>query len=593
MKFVKINSLSIRLILVVLVGILSVTGCGGKKKKAALWPLGLLGGGGSSGISSTPVSNSGGTGDNSTGNGTSRPTLSYGSSSQSFVTGTAVNIPAPLLNGTGTCAFSVSPTLPADLSLNTSTGAIVGNPASVSPDTVYTITAACIGGNITANLTIGITAAPVALSGLSYGVGGNTNFSSTDPTVTLSPTISGTSPITYSVSPALPTGLSLNINTGVISGTPMTWSLSTTYTITSKNSVGSTTTTITFSTTTPGVVTGTGVTKCYNAYQEIPCGDTIFPNQEADFPKPRSFTGPTQHPTYTNDYTTRDNVKGLVWKSCLEGQSGVDCALGVPVYLNWNDAVNSCANLNLANSGEGYAGIKTWRLPSMQELFTSIDSSINYTISPYSPSYFPNRPIYSIENPSNNFIESLSSRLWLFIQPALQDHAFFSINGNSTSYNPRCVSGVTLPRPSFIDNAGATVKDNTSKLTWQKCTAGLTGSNCETGTPTLMGWQSALQYCKDLTLSGKNWRLPSMNELATIKDYEKYDIPFINASVFPNTPTSSSFNPPFYQYATATFLATSGACSRIYFFTFGDPGNYLCPQTNINDPNFNVRCVTD
>ena len=43
MKLVKINSLSIRLIVVVIVGILSVAGCGGKKKKAALWPLALLG----------------------------------------------------------------------------------------------------------------------------------------------------------------------------------------------------------------------------------------------------------------------------------------------------------------------------------------------------------------------------------------------------------------------------------------------------------------------------------------------------------------------------------------------------------------------
>ena len=49
----------------------------------------------------------------------------------------------------------------------------------------------------------------------------------------------------YSISPALPAGLSLNIGTGEISGTPTALSTNTTYTITARNSGGVNTTTIT------------------------------------------------------------------------------------------------------------------------------------------------------------------------------------------------------------------------------------------------------------------------------------------------------------------------------------------------------------
>ncbi|MGB2049090.1 MAG: putative Ig domain-containing protein [Candidatus Poseidoniaceae archaeon] len=49
----------------------------------------------------------------------------------------------------------------------------------------------------------------------------------------------------YSVSPALPTGLSFNISTGEISGTPTELSTNTTYTITARNNGGVNTTTIT------------------------------------------------------------------------------------------------------------------------------------------------------------------------------------------------------------------------------------------------------------------------------------------------------------------------------------------------------------
>ena len=55
------------------------------------------------------------------------------------------------------------------------------------------------------------------------------------------PTVTGATPITYTVNPALPAGLALSGSTGVISGTPTTTRAQATYTITAQNSVGNTT----------------------------------------------------------------------------------------------------------------------------------------------------------------------------------------------------------------------------------------------------------------------------------------------------------------------------------------------------------------
>src|SRR5208337_815423 len=55
-----------------------------------------------------------------------------------------------------------------------------------------------------------------------------------------SPTSAGGTVISYSVSPALPAGLSLSTTTGIISGTPTAVTATASYTVTASNSAGST-----------------------------------------------------------------------------------------------------------------------------------------------------------------------------------------------------------------------------------------------------------------------------------------------------------------------------------------------------------------
>jgi hypothetical protein len=146
----------------------------------------------------------------------------------------------PTLNaGSLPITYSVSPSLPSGMSINSSTGVISGTPINSQSITSYTVTATNSVGNTTATISITVSSV-IAPSGLSYN-SYTTAIPLISTSVSYSPTLSaGTSP-TYSVSPSLPSGLSLNTSNGIISGTTPSTSNDTTYTITATNGAGSTT----------------------------------------------------------------------------------------------------------------------------------------------------------------------------------------------------------------------------------------------------------------------------------------------------------------------------------------------------------------
>ena len=136
--------------------------------------------------------------------------------------------------------YSISPSLPSGLSLNTSTGNITGIPTSLCVATNYTITIVKTESTTTSNINITVVDLPpsslsyVSPQVLSKGV-------SVSP---INPTVAGGPVVSYSISPSLPAGLTLNTSTGAISGTPTVLSTATTYTVTATNSGGNTTATI-------------------------------------------------------------------------------------------------------------------------------------------------------------------------------------------------------------------------------------------------------------------------------------------------------------------------------------------------------------
>ena len=135
-----------------------------------------------------------------------------------IIAGTPVNQPITTTGGAAPITFSVSTgILPAGLSLNPNTGIISGVPATAGAynftiqakdDNNVTVTQQYT-GTVNSGATITTSTLPTPVLGQPY---------------TQTITVSGTSgPVTYSIiAGALPTGLSLNRSTGVISGTPTT-----------------------------------------------------------------------------------------------------------------------------------------------------------------------------------------------------------------------------------------------------------------------------------------------------------------------------------------------------------------------------------
>ncbi len=165
--------------------------------------------------------------------------LVYPQTAINAITGTAIASDTPTVTGT-VSAYSVSPSLPAGLSLDMTTGVLSGTPTTATAQASYTVTASNAGGSATASVQITVTvAAPANLVYPQTTINAVTGTAIASDTPTVTGTVSA-----YSVIPSLPAGLSLDMTTGVISGTPTAATVQAGYTVTAANDGGSTSATV-------------------------------------------------------------------------------------------------------------------------------------------------------------------------------------------------------------------------------------------------------------------------------------------------------------------------------------------------------------
>jgi len=143
--------------------------------------------------------------------------------------------------GASTSALSFISSDPSVATINPTTGLV--HVVGVGTTTLTVNQAADANYNAAPAVTQTLTVTASAPTGLSYSsssINGTIGTAIAD----LTPAVTG-SGITYSIDPALPSGLLLNPTTGVISGTPLVTSASAIYTVSATNVGGSTTTTLT------------------------------------------------------------------------------------------------------------------------------------------------------------------------------------------------------------------------------------------------------------------------------------------------------------------------------------------------------------
>lgn len=165
---------------------------------------------------------------------------------------TAITAPAV----TGTKTFAVAPALPAGLSLNTATGVISGTATQVKAATTHVITVSDGSNFGISTIAVTINASGQLLPATQTVIGRvGTALAATS---ALTSTTLGASR-TFSVSPSLPAGLSLNSATGVISGTPTAVAPTTTYTITASDGTNRATAVVVLSVTVTGLPASAGL----------------------------------------------------------------------------------------------------------------------------------------------------------------------------------------------------------------------------------------------------------------------------------------------------------------------------------------------
>jgi hypothetical protein len=237
----------------------------------------------------------------------------------------------------------------------------------------------------------------------------------------------------------------------------------------------------------------------------------------------------------------RDNVTGLIWEIKTTDGSVHDVGnkyywcnsnLENPGYCSGDNTEGFIAILNI----DKFGGFDDWRLPTIVELTTLVDSS---HIDPaLNNTYFPNVPSNTIAEFfwSSNIVIGNSYNAWFCdfsgsggigrISKSTKIHAIAIRGGNDNIAKY------------FSQNNNSTVTDTSTRLTWQQDVTveanGLTGDGYIT-------WEEALLYVSGLNSikygGYTDWRLPNRNELLSLVDYN-LDSPAINTNLFPGPTTS-------------------------------------------------------
>ena len=260
---------------------------------------------------------------------------------------------------------------------------------------------------------------------------------------------------------------------------------------------------------------------------------------------------------------TRDNVTGLIWEMKTDDGTIHD-KLNRYTWCDTNPATNggnqgACgtrsgnpedteAFINAVNDAQ-FGGFSDWRLPTIKELSSLINSSVQSYGLAIDAAWFPLTTSSEYWSSTTNPQYTVLAWKVDFSDGGVVDSDVFSL-GKKRALFVRAVRATTIASAALVDNGDGTVKDIGSGLMWQKATA-----------PETYTWQNALSYCENLSLAGySDWRLPNRNELQSLVDYSRYN-PAIDPLLIPHTM-------PSYYWSSTTFVANNAW--NAWFVHFGE-----------------------
>lgn len=302
----------------------------------------------------------------------------------------------------------------------------------------------------------------------------------------------------------------------------------------------------------------TGQDECYDDYGEklenCPSSDEDFYGQDAQYPdkcRAHSFTA--------GDEIVYDDNTGLTWEKSPSDS----------VY-SWGKAHLRCDNLNKAN----FAGKSNWRVPNPLELMTLVDNGrINESIlaGEYSNSFWTNQEY-----------TAYTDEAYIF------DAHMYRYYDKSDAFRVLCVSGNEMRYATSSDFTvsadGKTVTDRRTGLIWQK-TYGPSGS-----------WPDALAYCQNLNSENSGgyssgWKLPNINELLSLLDLSKSELPYSNFPEIKSYRLWASSTSPYSKDAWAVYLDSGIMWETQKSFDAAHGAGALCVRTPDHDPVAGKACV--
>jgi hypothetical protein len=238
-----------------------------------------------------------------------------------------------------------------------------------------------------------------------------------------------------------------------------------------------------------------------------------------------------------------DNVTCLTWQMTEGSPAASTFGVTMPDTLPNNIAY--CAGLASSN----YAGYSDWRVPTRVEIASIVDytktsgEAVNSAFAwavgkgTYDRSYsLWYETIAGINNAASGWVYNLGTGTYAG-GGGLTSNAY----AETSTANVRCVRGngageteleQAVEPPNHYTMASGEVTDNYTGLIWQESDSSAAGG-------AQVPWSSAAGYCAGLNLNGHTWRVPSLNELATLVNEGKVQ-PAVNTTVFPGThPTSA------------------------------------------------------